>query len=176
MDDWLRFLDIGESITTSNHGKLGVGLEVTLSGQKRDLTAVGVGVSQALPLVVGMLSAPHSSLFIVEQPELHLHPAVQARLADFLANARRDITVVVETHSEALITRVRRRVAEGAIDKGQVQVVFVEPSEGGTETRELSFNEFGDLSEWPTGFLASPDDDTSAILEANVKRLSGKPQ
>ncbi|MFG6491282.1 AAA family ATPase [Microbacterium sp. P03] len=175
VDDWLRFLDIGESITTSNHGKLGVGLEVTLSGQKRDLTAVGVGVSQALPLVVGMLSAPQSSLFIVEQPELHLHPAVQARLADFLANARHDITVVVETHSEALITRVRRRVAEGSIDKGQVQVVFVEPSEEGTETRELTFNEYGDLSEWPAGFLTSPDDDTSAILEANVKRMSGKP-
>lgn len=173
VDAWLEYLQIGDAVFTNNRGKLGVGMEVSLGGRRRDLTAVGVGVSQALPLVVGLLNAPQGSIFLVEQPELHLHPAVQARLADFISRARPDMTVIVETHSEALITRIRRRVAEDQLAADMVRVVFVEPSEGGTATRELRFTEFGDLSDWPPGFLSSPDEDTSAIVQANLKRVSG---
>ncbi|MGC5223714.1 AAA family ATPase [Micromonospora sp. DT81.3] len=172
VDAWLGYLQIGDAVVTNNRGKLGVGMEISLQGARRDLTAVGVGVSQALPLVVGLLVAPAASIFLVEQPELHLHPAVQARLADFIARARPDVTVVVETHSEALITRIRRRVAEEQIDPNRVGIVFVEPTTEGTVTRALRLTEFGDLSDWPAGFLTLPDEDTSAILQANLKRLS----
>lgn len=173
VNQWLGYLDIGEAVVARDLGKLGVGVEVNVSGAGRDLTAVGVGVSQALPLVVALLSAPRRSIFIVEQPELHLHPAVQARLADFMVKARPDLTCLVETHSEAFLTRIRRRVAEAQVDPAKVNVVFVEPSPDGSRVRELEMNAFGDLSDWPAGFLVGPEEDTQAILKANVARLGG---
>lgn len=173
VNEWLAYLEIGDGVTAQSLGKLGVGVKLSLSGQMRDLTAVGVGVSQALPLVVAVLAAPYGSIFMVEQPELHLHPAVQGRLADFMLFARPDLTTVVETHSEAFLTRIRRRVAEGILDGERVNVTFVETSESGASTRDLRVTEFGDLNEWPTGFLTSSEEDTSAILRANLHRLKG---
>lgn len=171
VDEWLAYLQIGDSVSASSEGKLGVRLELKLAGQGRDLTAVGVGVSQALPLVVAVLAVPEDSIFIVEQPELHLHPAVQARLADFLLGARPDLTTVVETHSDAFVTRIRRRVAEGVIPQERVEIAFVEPTKGGSTMRILTVTELGDLTEWPTGFISGDDEDTRAILRANLGRV-----
>lgn len=171
VNEWLTYLKIGDSVSAKTEGKLGVRVELKLAGHARDLTAVGVGVSQALPLVVAFLLVPEDSIFIVEQPELHLHPAVQARLADFMLNARPDVACVVETHSEAFVTRIRRRVAEQEIDTSRVNIVFVEPGKSGSTMRSLSITEFGDLSEWPVGFISGEDEDARAILAANVRRV-----
>ena len=175
VNEWLGYLDIGDGVVARSFGKLGVGVTVDVAGQRRDLTAVGVGVSQALPLVIAYLAAPRGSIFIVEQPELHLHPAVQSRLADFLLNSRPDLTTIVETHSETFLTRIRRRVAEGAIEAGMVIVTFVEGTSDGAVTRNLQLSEFGDLDEWPAGFLTNGEEDTAAILRANLKRLKAMP-
>lgn len=170
VNEWLTYLQIGENVSARSQGKLGVGFDLRLGGSVRDLTSVGVGVSQALPLLVGLLSAPYDSIFIVEQPELHLHPAVQARLADFLLMARPDVTLVIETHSEAFITRVRRRAAESKINIADIDITFVEPHENGSKTRTLQLSEFGDLSEWPAGFMSSAEEDIRAILKMNIQR------
>ncbi|MGB3323299.1 MAG: AAA family ATPase [Mycolicibacterium fortuitum] len=171
VNEWLTYLRIGDSVSAKTEGKLGVRVELKLAGHARDLTAVGVGVSQALPLVVALLLVPEDAIFIVEQPELHLHPAVQARLADFMLNARPDVACVVETHSEAFVTRIRRRVAEDEIDTSRVNIVFVEPGDSGSTMRSLTITEFGDLSEWPVGFISGEDEDARAILAANLRRV-----
>lgn len=173
VNQWLTYLSIGDNVAARSQGKLGVGFDLKVDGQIRDLTSVGVGVSQALPLLVGLLSCPPDSLFIVEQPELHLHPAVQARLADFMVSARPDVSLIVETHSESFITRIRRRAAEGGIDVESVDITFVEPEGGGSVARSLQLSEYGDLSEWPEGFLSNTSVDVQAILSANIKRSSG---
>ncbi|NYI42627.1 AAA family ATPase [Demequina lutea] len=170
VDSWLAHLQIGEAVATRSRGKLGVGVEVRVGGKLRDLTSVGVGVSQALPLIVAFLSVPDDSVFIVEQPELHLHPAVQARLADFMITSRPQLCVVIETHSESFLTRVRRRAAEGTLDPARVRVTFVEGSDEGARTRVLELSKSGDLSDWPRGFLSGADDDTGAILRENLRR------
>jgi predicted ATPase len=167
---WLERLGIANEVSTRPRGKLGVGIDLKLAGARRDFTSVGVGVSQALPLVVAFLVAPKGSIFIVEQPELHLHPSVQAAMADFLTTARPDMTVLVETHSDAYITRVRRRVAEGELAANDVDIVFVEPGKDGAVARRLELNSFGDLSEWPEGFISGYSDDIEAIFEANLHR------
>src|SRR5699024_3410768 len=105
--------------------------------------------------------------------ELHLHPAVQARLADLIMTARRDVSIVVETHSETFLTRIRRRVAEGKYPAHNINVIFVEPTGRGSVTRELAINSFGDLSEWPEGFFED-DGDIQAIVQANVARLAAQ--
>lgn len=171
VNEWLGYLQIGESVSATSEGKLGVRLELELAGHGRDLTAVGVGVSQALPLVVAMLAVDTDSIFIVEQPELHLHPAVQARLADFIVVARPALTCLVETHSEAFVTRIRRRVAEGLIPTDRVNIIFVEPGESGSTMRHLALSESGDLSDWPAGFISGEDEDAKAILSANIARI-----
>ncbi|MFC5298655.1 AAA family ATPase [Brachybacterium tyrofermentans] len=176
VDEWISYLRIGESVEVKDRGKLGVGFELRVAGGMRDLTSVGVGVSQALPIIVAILACPRDATFLVEQPELHLHPAVQARLADFMTRARPDLSVVVETHSETFITRLRRRVAERELHPEQVRITFVENFGSGSETRDLALSKYGDLSEWPDGFMSSEDDDVAAILKANIRhaRMAGQ--
>jgi len=170
VNQWLMYLEIGDAVAARSHGKLGVGLDLRVNGQVRDLTSVGVGVSQALPLLVGLLTSPSNSMFIVEQPELHLHPAVQARLADFMLNARPDLTLVIETHSESFVTRIRRRAAEGKIDVADIDITFVELGKDGSTARVLEMSQFGDLNEWPDGFLSAAEEDIRAIIQANIQR------
>ena len=83
--DWLSYLGVAESVRTADLGKMGHQLQVKTDGRSKehDLTNVGVGVSQLLPIIVLALLAPSPALLIFEQPELHLHPKVQARLVDF---------------------------------------------------------------------------------------------
>lgn len=174
VNEWLAHLEIGDDVVARPQGKLGVGFDLQIDGHTRDLTSVGVGVSQALPLLVGLLKSPYRSVFIVEQPELHLHPAVQARIADFLLRARPDMSLIIETHSEAFITRIRRRAAEGVLRPEDVDITFVEPSRSGSIARRLGLTEFGDLNEWPEGFLSSSEEDIRQILRNNIERARGQ--
>ena len=130
----------------------------------RDL---GMGISQVLPVIIQSVSAMGSFL-IVEQPELHLHPALQAELGDlFIESALgpRHNTFLLETHSEHLILRILRRVRETTEDKlpagtrpvrpEDVSVLFVEPTSQGSVVRQLPVTPDGDFgAPWPGGFFA----------------------
>jgi len=128
---------------------------------------IGFGVSQVLPVLVTAL-ASRARLIAIEQPELHLHPALQAELGDvFIESAlgERKNTFLLETHSEHLILRVLRRVretTEGKLPAGatpvrpeDVSVVFVEPTAQGSIVRQLPVTPDGDFAApWPGGFFA----------------------
>lgn len=88
--DWLQYLGIASSVESKDMGKLGHELKVVLpnSDGKHDLTHVGVGVSQVLPILVMCLLAEPDSTLVFEQPELHLHPKVQTLLGDFFLSGR----------------------------------------------------------------------------------------
>ena len=112
--DWLRYMGVAESLVTRDRGKLGHELQVTTAGTRKphDLTHVGVGVSQVLPILVMCLLAEPDTTIIIEQPELHLHPKVQTLLGDFfLSMALLGKQIIVETHSEYIINRLRFRAA-----------------------------------------------------------------
>ena len=93
----------------------------------------------------------------MEQPEIHLHPALQAELADvFIETAlgQRKNTFILETHSEHLILRLLRRIREGKITPDDVGVVYVEPLARGSRFIELRIDDEGDfIDEWPGGFF-----------------------
>lgn len=166
--EWAKYLGIGQEVQIEEAGKLGRGLRVDVEGRVRDLTTIGVGASQLLPVLCVVLEAPPGSLVILEQPELHLHPAVQARLGDFFMFARPDIRLIVETHSEYLVTRVRRRVAEGHYQSSDVTVCFAEGTESGaTKVRTIDVESTGNLESWPRGFFDTLDGDMFAIIAAN---------
>ncbi|MDP1589594.1 MAG: AAA family ATPase, partial [Prosthecobacter sp.] len=127
---------------------------------------MGIGFSQMMPLVASAFGS-ENSLIAIEQPELHIHPALQTELADlFIQSAKeRDNRFLIETHSEHLILRVLRRIRETSdqtlppdkqpIRPEDVAVLYVQPGENGSEVVELPVTPDGDFAvPWPGGFFA----------------------
>ena len=177
LQHWLRELGVVEDVTVEARGRAGVSIEVRPPDLDRrvDLTSVGVGVSQVLPVLAVCLLAEPGDIVMLEQPELHLHPALQMLLADFLlACVESGRQIIVETHSEHLVNRLRRRVAEDDInDTGKlVRVVFAErDAEGHTTFRPSDINPLGGLSQdWPDGFLDLGARDAQKLLQASLAK------
>jgi hypothetical protein len=126
---------------------------------------VGIGISQVLPVLV-MAYGSQGKLLAMEQPEIHLHPALQAELADVFIEAAlgsRKNTFILETHSEHLILRLMRRMRETyqgkrtgglLVTPADVSVLYVEPDGVRSIIREMPLNELGELvKSWPGGFF-----------------------
>lgn len=127
---------------------------------------VGIGISQVLPVLV-MAYASRDKLLAMEQPEIHLHPALQAELADvFVESAlgNRKNTFILETHSEHLILRLLRRIREttdGSLPAGSIPlrpedvcVLYIDPQGDSSNVVELPIAPDGDFSrQWPDGFF-----------------------
>ena len=147
-------------------------------GPRKRLTIadLGFGMSQLLPILILGLRAEEQSLLIFEQPEIHLHPRVQANLADFFLGQAElnDGTILVETHSEHFINRIRRRVAEDETNtlKDRVSVLFVRPGRrpSGARIEALEVDDYGTIVNWPSDFLPESADEAEAILRAGVAK------
>ena len=178
--DWLRYLDVAEHVESRDKGKFGHELTVSIAGSKRahDLTHVGVGVSQVLPILVASLLAETDTTLVFEQPELHLHPKVQTLLADFfLSMTQLGKQCVLETHSEYLINRIRFRAAAAVGRNPWVEAVkmyFVEKGQQGSLFREVNINEFGAILDWPEGFFDQSQREAEAILSAAASKRRSK--
>ncbi|MDE0102019.1 MAG: AAA family ATPase [Bryobacterales bacterium] len=177
LEHWMRELGIVENVTVEARGRAGVSVEVRPPYLNRqiDLTSVGVGVSQVLPVLAVCLLAEPGNIVLLEQPELHLHPALQMHLADFLlACVESGRQIIVETHSEHLVNRLRRRVAEDSSNAvgDLVRIVFAErDAEGHTSFRPSDINPLGGLSEdWPNGFLDIGARDAQILLQAGLAK------
>lgn len=137
-----------------------------------NLADTGFGFSQMLPILVqlwsigakkrGGLQTLTPIIFAIEQPELHLHPKLQAKLSDVFINsitaARKigvDLRLVIETHSEQIVSTLGIRIAQGAAQPRDVNVVLFEKEsmERPTSVREAEFSKEGVLSSWPYGFF-----------------------
>jgi predicted ATPase len=127
------------------------------TGLELSSSDVGVGYSQVLPLLTQSVLA-RNQLVCVEQPELHLHPAMQARLGElFVAEAAggAQTQFLIETHSESLMLRILRKIREGMISTEDVQVIYVDQApDGSSVIHDLAIDERGNfLSPWPHGFF-----------------------
>lgn len=171
-NEWMS-TELGWTIATRLAGGH-LSLSVDERGSRSyNLTDVGFGFSQLLPVVAQLWAMQHlrhrrrppyiqQLTFAIEQPELHLHPALQARLADILIramdSARRGgvgLTIVVETHSEAIVNRIGQRIASGELEPTAAAVVLFEPSgsDGRSQVRTATFDREGFLNDWPYGFF-----------------------
>jgi predicted ATPase len=137
-----------------------------------NLVDVGFGYSQLLPLLALLWSScarertgreQVTSLVVLEQPELHLHPGHQARIADLLVGAVREgrasgkgTRLLVETHSEALVNRLGDLIEDGKIEAPDIQIAIFEhdAGEGATKVRFARYDKGGALVDWPFGFFA----------------------
>ena len=172
---WLMHMGLLSGFNTKDQGKMGVELSLLLDGLDRevDLTNVGVGVSQILPLLTLCLLAKNESIILIEQPELHLHPRVQMILGDFfLGIAKCGKQCIIETHSDRLINRVRRRIAESSDSTvmNLTQIYFVERLNGATKIITVEPNEYGAIPDWPKGFFDEVAEEAQKIIDAATKK------
>jgi predicted ATPase len=142
------------------------------------ITDVGFGVSQVLPALVQAFYCPPNSTVWMEQPEIHLHPQVQAELADVFISAvqarengkHRNVQLIIESHSEHFLNRLQRRVAEGAIESKDVAVYFCRRSSAGNELEPLRLNVFGEIENWPENFFGDEMADIAARSRAAMNK------
>lgn len=136
--------------------------------KKINLASMGCGISQLVPVVVQTVLLSKSGCLLVEQPEIHLHPSAQANLADlFIENIKGNRQFIIETHSEHLVLRLRRRIAEGKIKPEKIGIFFVEKIRGVTRITKLNLKTNGHFEEWPAGFFEEGFSEALAIAEAS---------
>ena len=141
-------------------------------GPEVRLTDVGFGVSQVLPVLVLCYYVPEGSLLILEQPEAHLHPKVQSELADLLIEVvkERQLQIILESHSEHLLIRLMRRIAEEQISANDTAFYFCEMNEGVSEIERLDVDDYGNITNWPQHFFGDEMGDLAAKTKAEMKR------
>ncbi len=179
---WLKELGLIYSFVVQpiapNRKEYEVRIQRTAESASVFLTDVGFGVSQILPVLVLLFYVPEGSTVILEQPEIHLHPAVQAGLADVFIDAikRRKLQIVLESHSEHLLQRLQRRMAEftlepeKAIDPDIIKLYFTSIKEGRSELTTLDLDEYGNIRNWPEGFFGDTLGEAAAMMKAEMKR------
>ena len=157
----LNVAKLGETSLSGEH------ITIALTDKRTEtqvtLADVGYGINQILPVIIEGIASQESAILCVEQPEIHLHPRLQANIADLMidtiANERgKRKQWIVETHSELLITRIQRRIREGKIGTDDISVLYVDPSDDneveGSAILRLKMDENGDfVDHWPHGFF-----------------------
>ncbi|RMF25888.1 MAG: DUF3696 domain-containing protein [Bacteroidetes bacterium] len=136
------------------------------------LTDVGFGVSQILPVITLCYYAPPGSTLLIEQPEIHLHPAVQAGLADVFIDAIkvRDIQILLESHSEYLLKRLQRRIAEDKFLSSDARLYFCSMDREASRLTPLKLDEFGNITNWPENFFGDEMREIAAMQKAIIQR------
>jgi len=155
-------------------------VEVKIQEQWVNLRDVGFGMSQLLPIVVESVLSPRarSSLLLLEQPEIHLHPKAQADLGTFVADmARQGRRYLIETHSEYLVMRLATEVRRGKLSPDDIAMYFLSLDERGhTQVQPIPLEKDGRLpppGEWPEGFFDTDIEEADAFLFASPAMVEG---
>ena len=119
------------------------------------LLDVGFGISQILPVIIKSVSSENETI-IIEQPEIHIHPRLQAQLGSLLAESVKSFgnRFIIETHSEHLLLRLQKLIRNGELSHEDIAVVYVDRGKNGSQCLELRIDSEGDfIDEWPNGFF-----------------------
>jgi len=163
INQWLVEFEIPYQLSIQNIGNhltgpvVAVELEDQRSGAKITPLDVGFGIGQVLPIILEAL-IDKNKVICVEQPEIHLHPRLQAHLADlFISSVNtkdKNNQWIIETHSEALLLRLQKRIRSGKISKELVSILYVDVGKGGAVVTDIPLDENGDfMVHWPNGFF-----------------------
>lgn len=182
LNGWLSYLNTGIGFNSNSKkdelqakALQGRVVEINLKGttgkKKYSISDSGFGYSQVLPILVKGLLTPRGHTLIVEQPELHLNPALQVRLADFfISMIRAGKQVIIETHSEHIVNAIRVRTAndlEGFLSSNSV-IYFLDTEKGQSVTHELSIKPDGTVPKWPYNFFGEALELSGQLLRAQA--------
>ena len=182
---WLQELDLIYSYTINSISDTEQDYELLVKqykdGPEIGLTDVGFGVSQVLPLIAQCYYADEGSILILENPEAHLHPKAQSELADVFVDVvkNRNIQIILESHSEHLLLRLMRRIAEYGIEAegisaDQTAFHFCEIKDGNSTVKKLEVDTYGRISNWPKDFFGDDMGDVAKKTKAEMKRRKEK--
>ena len=175
--DWLKQLGLADDFNIKSTDAKGRFYEVTVDiGSKESaLVDVGFGVSQVLPVIAMLLSAPTGSIILLEQPELHLHPNAQSALADLMLYVaeKRGLQLIVESHSEHLLRRLQRRIAEVEQKFARpenIKMYFCAAGNAGSTICEVKVDKYGQIANWPQSFMGDISGDVHKMSKAGFER------
>lgn len=175
IDTWIRRFQLGGSIACKDISS--DIYEIQLQSADREFATniadAGFGASQLFPLVIQALVAPEDTITIAEQPEIHLNPSLQNLLADlFVEMATTGHRVIIETHSEHLLLRLRVLVAKGHISSEDVGVYFLSKDGIQSRIRPVTIQPDGhiDQEEWPAGFFSETLRESLTLAEAQFSQ------
>lgn len=175
--EWLVKLGIVERFTVTPLDPNGRFYEtrVKIGGIESALVDVGFGVSQVLPVITMLFFVPEGSIVLIEQPELHLHPGAQSQLADLFLHVAetRHLQVIVESHSQHILTRLQRRIAEAEhefANPENIRLYFSQWGEAGSTIQPVQVDRFGQITNWPPGFFGDMGADLDAMSRAAIAR------
>lgn len=175
----LQFLELASGVETQklNESQIEVRIPRTLEGDPRDLVNiadVGLAVSQILPALVALVLAHPNQLVHIEQPELHLHPRAQWKLAQLLAHAaNRGVRLVIETHSSLLLRGILTQIAENKIANDRVILHWFDRNKetGSSVVHPVVPDSAGRVGEWPEDFSEVELKSDNEYLDAVEKKL-----
>ena len=173
---WLKELGLIHSFSISEIAKGSNIYQIKVKNNENStsvlLTDVGFGVSQILPVLTLCYYVPKGSTLIIEQPEIHLHPRIQAGLADVFIDAikRKHVQIILESHSEYLLRRLQRRIAEGTIDSNDIAAYFCKNNGAESSIEDLDVDLFGNIRNWPEGFFGDEFGEMAAMTKAILER------
>jgi predicted ATPase len=172
VNHWINKFGLGSKVSLKPLGKHSGFFQIVITNPQSNINAticdVGFGVSQVLPLIVEGFYSNSNSTLLIEQPEIHLHPKVQADLGDLLIELIKvGRKVIVETHSEHLISRLTRRIAEeNDFTKDKLAIYYFTCGKEGTSIDEIKIDNLGRFENWPDGFFE--ENYTEALIHNKV--------
>lgn len=181
-DWWIKYFGLGSYFEVMNNTEKPSQLDSYIRPIDLDHSvspaSVGVGFSQIAPIILMCLTAEKNDVLIFEQPELHLHPALQQKLGDFfLQMSKLGIQIIIETHSDHILNRVRLRSLEDLKSFSEnVNIVFVEKEDKQSKFNQFKITDDGDFDfqTYPKGFFDQTSKDTFKLLKAKAIKQQKK--
>ena len=192
INNWLEKLNFGFKLEVYSLGIGGIyQLRVIENDLSVNIVDIGFGLSQILPILAECINfsltdirrdkrvyfpfffeekSDVNRLLITEQREIHLNPKIQAALGDFFVQiGKSDRTLLIETHSEHLLSRIQRRVADGTLNPEDVIIYYISKQDNKSEIEEISISNKGVFSYWPEGFFQDDFDEAIEILKESLR-------
>lgn len=175
---WLQEMELAHSFSldwaSQGSKEYEVRIQKTPSSPPVTLVDMGYGLSQFLPVLVFCYYIPVGSTLILEQPGIHLHPKVQSQLADLLIEVitERKLQVLIESHSEHLLTRLQLRIAEKKIGQDETALYFCRNDEGTSTAERLKVSESGEIENWPENFFGDVMGDMFAMTDVQSEQMA----
>lgn len=168
--EWMMHLNVASAVNVDKKNSFGFSVSIENMEQvKSDIMNVGIGTSQVLPVLISVLLSEPYEVLIFEQPELHLHPYSQSRLADlFVEFCKHGRKVILETHSEYFLLRLRYHIVKGNYPKECAAINFFS-NISGTKVETANISGFGNI-EYPKDFRDETQELLDSILEAALER------
>jgi len=171
---WLSEISVGIEITTNIYPELGkVSLLYSYNNEKKrtinyNPLSVGFGITFVLPLIVAILKAKPDDLLIIENPESHLHPAAQSKIAELCAIASANgVQIIVETHSDHFLNGIRIATKKGILASEESTIYYFRKDKDEWETKidKIDIDKDGGIDDYPKGFFDQFDNDLDELIQ-----------